>query len=288
MILTQSVFAAEFYFGVQSKEVGIGETFEVGLFVNTQQESLNTFSGTIHFPTDTLELVETRNGNSIVSLWVEKPKAMEVDGKGSIQFSGIVPGGYNGHQGMLLSFIVQSKHAGEARIGIESAQVLRNDGEGTSGKLAIAPITIVVLDREPNVNALPLHDETPPDSFIIEIVKDDNLYEGKYVLVFQASDKISGIDYYEVKEISGKLFRTDSGWRRGESPYVLVDQILRSDIQVKAVDKKGNERIVSLAARHPVPWYEQTKFIVPAGVLLLLLIGWYNRRHSIRRWLSKI
>ena len=57
-----------------------------------------------------------------------------------------------------------------------------------------------------------------------------------YFLVFSGIDKQTGIDYYEVKEGQGN-------WKRAEFPYVLEDQTLQGIIEVRAVDKAGNERI---------------------------------------------
>ncbi|GAI25310.1 unnamed protein product, partial [marine sediment metagenome] len=62
-------------------------------------------------------------------------------------------------------------------------------------------------------------DTTPPEASQLKIGKDPSIFEGKYFLSFVAQDKMSGVDYYEVKE--GKR-----DWKRVESPYLLEDQSL--------------------------------------------------------------
>jgi hypothetical protein len=74
------------------------------------------------------------------------------------------------------------------------------------------------------------------------------LFGGKYVLIFNTIDRESGISHFEVAEQKLKFcFPSEKEkWERAESPYLIKDQSLKSIIKVKAVDKVGNERIVTL------------------------------------------
>ena len=79
-------------------------------------------------------------------------------------------------------------------------------------------------------------DTQKPEPFQAEIGKDPSVFEGKYFLSFSTTDKLSGIDHYEIKE--GK-----KEFKESKSPYVLEDQKLKGKILVKAIDKAGNEHI---------------------------------------------
>ncbi|HHE65575.1 MAG TPA: hypothetical protein ENL09_06080 [Bacteroidetes bacterium] len=100
---------------------------------------------------------------------------------------------------------------------------------------------------------------------MISVHIDPNIYDGKYFIVFSTVDKQTGLDHYEILEITpeelekikkedggianffNKLFgkwEEKSSWKEGESPYLLADQSLGSVIKVKAIDKAGNERLV--------------------------------------------
>ncbi|OGZ17544.1 MAG: hypothetical protein A2Z78_02020 [Candidatus Nealsonbacteria bacterium RBG_13_36_15] len=100
----------------------------------------------------------------------------------------------------------------------------------------------------PKISFRAMVDATPPEKFTIEIGQDPSVFEGKYFLGFSTTDKISGIDYYEVKE--GK-----EDFKKAEIPYLLKDQSLKSRILVRAVDKAGNEQISEIIPPKEVPSY---------------------------------
>jgi hypothetical protein len=111
-------------------------------------------------------------------------------------------------------------------------------------------------------------DTRPPEEFKPEIAE----IEGKKYLVFSATDKISGVDHYEIETYYRGivLFGTvpTTQWKVVKSPYLLGDQNL-SKIFVKAVDKAGNEQIseITLPSK-PFPYY-----ILILG-LIVLVIFW--------------
>ena len=83
-------------------------------------------------------------------------------------------------------------------------------------------------------------DTIPPETFPIEIHQTPIIFDGKYFITFSTTDKQTGVDHYEVKE--GK-----KDWKIVQSPYILANQKLTDETQVKAVDKAGNERIMTAA-----------------------------------------
>ena len=127
-----------------------------------------------------------------------------------------------------------------------------------------------------------------------------SIFEGKYFLVFATQDKGSGISHYEAVEfrsrnlefkkllnkalqfITNSKFQILDSYKTAESPYVLRDQKLRSYIYVKAVDKNGNERIITLTPQNPVFWYRD---YIMLGMLLSVVVV---TAHLIRRFLWRI
>lgn len=269
LILPQMVFAAQMSFDAKTTRVQIGEKFEVKLLVNAEQESINAFEGKIVFPRDTLDLKEIRDGNSIVNFWIEKPKNQD----GAIIFSGVTPGGFNGRKGLILSAIFEAKKEGVARFEINDARVLRNDGTGSMATLTIAPFEVVVFKGSPaEIPAIPkIRDSERPESFVPEIAKDATLFDDKWFIVFATQDKASGIDRYEIRESRQIIFSMFKKWTSAESPHVLRDQELRSFVFVKAVDKVGNERIIKIAPRNPLAWYENYEnwIMIIVGLLII-------------------
>jgi hypothetical protein len=102
-------------------------------------------------------------------------------------------------------------------------------------------------------------DVTPPEPFELKIGKDPSVFEDKYFLSFAVQDKMSGIDYYEVKE--GKR-----DWKRAVSPYLLEEQSLSKKITVRAYDKAGNYQVTEIKPPSKITWKNGL-------YLILILIG---------------
>jgi hypothetical protein len=229
---------------------------QIDFFMDTQGKSINAIQGEISFP-DTLELKEIKDGNSIINFWIERPSA------DSLKFSGIIPGGYNGENGFLFSAIFETKTERKDNVSLSNVRAFINDGKGTETEVKI-------FGQVPDLKPQTMEDNIPPESFVLEIASDQNLFEGKYFLVFATQDKKSGISRYEVKEGQGKEFVV------AESPYLLRNQDLDQKIFVKAVDKAGNERIEVLYPSNWRPWYKNywlfviimTAAIIVAAIIL--------------------
>ncbi len=102
-------------------------------------------------------------------------------------------------------------------------------------------------DWQKSVTYRAMVDTTLPEAFEIKIGKDPSIFEGKYFLSFANQDKMSGIDYYEVKE--GKR-----DFRRTASPYLLEDQSLVKKIIVRAYDKAGNYQESEIKPPLKITW----------------------------------
>lgn len=244
----QAAQAAQLNLYSQIQEIGISQQFQVDLFLDTENESINAIEGKIAFPQELLELKEIKDGNSIINFWIERPKA----NNGEILFSGITPGGYNGANGFIFSVVFQVKTEGKGVVEIRDPKVLLNDGEGTSAPLKISNFNFLISNQT-SISQTPISkigDTEAPEPFTPEVASDPEIFDGKYFLVFSTQDKGSGISHYEVCEGSKRKCAI------AESPYLLQNQKLNQKIFIKAVDKNSNERIAIVEPRHPLKWYE--------------------------------
>lgn len=258
----RGIYAAQMSFEAKTARAQIGEKFEMKLLVNAEQESINAFEGKVVFPRDILDLKEIRDGNSIVNFWIEKPNIPRMatnntTNNNELIFSGITPGGYTGKNGLIFTMVFEAKNEGAGSIEIQNARILLNDGTGTSAKLSVGNFSFVAI-RTPIRDDLWVSpkDTERPESFVPEIAKDETLFDGKWFVVFATQDKASGVDHYEIKESRQRILSMFKKWISAESPHILRDQELRSFVFVKAVDKAGNERIIKIAPRNPLAWYE--------------------------------
>ena len=272
-LLPWAVGAAVLYLEPAQGEYQLGDTFSVQVIIDTEKDCINTVKGEIDFSKDILETVNFTTGNSILTIWLEKPKINQNLGK--ISFVGGIPSGYcgplpgePGELDLLLKIFFKTKKEGMANLRLsEESQVLLNDGFGTPAKLTLKAASYEVeprKDRAKDEWQKELEkDDIPPESFEIEINQTPEIFEGKYFIIFSTTDKQTGIDYYEVKE--GK-----KDWKRVESPYLLEDQSLQSIIKVKAIDKAGNERMAEyLPPKKPFPYW-----LIVATIVGLFIIGW--------------
>ncbi|MGB9609038.1 MAG: hypothetical protein ACPL3E_01535 [Minisyncoccia bacterium] len=299
ILVSKTVFAAELNIFYSNKEIVVGQEIKLDIYLNSENESINAFSGEIIYPADLLELKEIFTGNSIVSLWIDQPKVLPYfDGqtqtnKNKIVFSGITPGGFNGKSGLLFSLILEAKNSSLAKISFSNLKFLLNDGLGTEAKIKTSDFNLNILERAGRIVTstkvvLPL-DTYPPEDFKPEVLNNPEMFDNKYFVIFEAVDKGRGIDHYEILEWKNKFSIFDifyklinpkkydlnaSSWTKAQSPYILKDQKLQSDIYVKAVDKAGNEKIAFIPAKNPIKWYENIEnwIIIILGLLIVIFI----------------
>ncbi len=138
---TASVLNAEA--GVQT--VFVGQTFSVDWFLDTEDKPANSLDLIINFSIKTLDLAEVSVGNSLVSLWVEKPYLKE---PGKIVLVGGVPGGINGKHVQIFRSVFKAHAAGLAEFSVsESSKILLNDGQGTPDGLRFSPVRFNIMPK---------------------------------------------------------------------------------------------------------------------------------------------
>jgi len=272
--------AARLYIEPATMTYGYGDTFVATIRLDNQDECVNAVHVALSYPTDTLRAVDFSRGNSILSLWIEEPR-LDTD-LGTVVFSGGIPGGYCGRiQGdaslsnMIgkVVFSVVDAQKEEAKITFSNAsRVYLNDGLGTSASLETFDADVRILPEPVNTENPWLEevgkDEIPPDEFPIIVESTDDVFGGKYYVVFSTVDKQSGLDHFEIFE--------RGVWKKVQSPHELWDQSLRGGIQVKAIDKAGNERLGTYvegsAPPRKAPAYGFLS-LIGLVIVLLLVVG---------------
>lgn len=246
-----------------AKNIRINSYFQVDVYLNSEDVSINTIEVKISFPKELIELKEIRNGNSIINFWVNQPK--EEDGK--IILSGIIPGGYNDKKGLVSSLLFESKNYGTGTINFENLQGFKNDGIGTIVDLKSTNFTFYITENSEEYIPVEMEDYVKPESFTPEINQTQELFDGKYFLVFATQDKQLGIDHYEVCE--GNINECIIA----ESPYLLKNQNLDEKIFVKAIDKKGNERLAIVNSQNNLNNYQI--YLIFVIIVLVILLAVY-------------
>lgn len=298
--MTHSVSAATLYMSPSETEIYPGDTLAVEVRLNTDEnECVNVVDGVIEFDANIVP-VDISRGNSIVPIWVEDP-VIDLPNK-RITFAGGIPNGYCGRiagdpklTNIVLEILFQAP-AFAVGIGQRddiaditfSAEtgVYLNDGTGSLAPLQTFGSQLAVAKK---ASSTPRNewtsrvddDDQPPQVFSITLSTDPSIYNGKYFVTFNTTDKQSGIDHYEIIEEPIDDFdlfawgAVDAPWTKVRSPYLLKDQSLNSTIRVKAVDKAGNEYIAVYVPEEELRGTTERDYarigLFVAGLLIILV-----------------
>ena len=288
-LVPAGAFAARISLDPEQGVFGKGDTFIVAVRVHTESECINAAHVALQYSPQVLRAVDFSRGDSVLSLWVEEP-VLNTD-TGVVTFSGGIPGGYCGRiqgdpaQSNILGKVVFTVVGdGDATVTVSSSTALyMNDGRGTLAKLtsknAHFSLAATPTQTENPWLAEVSEDTTPPDPFEVQVQSTRNVFGGRYYLVFTTLDKQSGLDHFEILE--------NNNWKTVTSPYSLPNQFLQGLIQVRAIDKAGNERIGDYTpGSEPSRAVSLTDLYVALGVLVVIIgIGfarlYLKKRRSI-------
>ena len=279
--LPLTVKATSVYFDSGNQVIYKGDTFVIDLKISTPDKSINVVDGTVLYDKSKLEIKEVSTGGSLLSLW-PKPAVFSND-KGNLNFVGGVTGGFKGENGEILKIIFVAKNEGEAKIDFfDGFSVFLNDGQGTQVSPWLRPFSLNISKRPAKIplkdewQALIEEDKVPPEFNEAIISKDPRVFNNQYFVSFFATDKDSGIAYYEIKE-GGRDFVKIA------SPYLLQDQSLTESIQIKAVDKAGNESVITpkLASVPGIPYKTYLMWIIIV-LAILAFIFWLWRLWAVK------
>lgn len=296
-LYSPSVYAASLYIDPAMTTLGRGDTVTMSVRLDTdeaKEECINAVDGVVTYP-ESLSPVDVSIGDSIFSMWVEQPK-IDKENR-TITFAGGIPNGYCGRiQGdprltntivKLIfrspGFIVGGNSSGSSTAQVEFAPettAYLNDGQGTKAELAMYPAKVELSDKPGPVlkddwRQEILADNIPPEQFSIDLQKEEKAFGGKYFIVFNTTDKQTGIDQYQVMEEPVSRLnafewgRADAPWVEARSPFTLKDQSLNSIIRVKATDKSGNEYIATIVPEEEMRGLA-TRDIVMVGAIIII------------------
>ena len=311
-----SAQAASLYMDPPFSSLGRGDAITMSVRLDTDEasdECVNAVDAVIHYSEEVI-LTDVSTGNSIFSMWVERPKIDQVNR--TVTFAGGIPNGYCGRvigdprlTNTLAQLIFRSPgfSIGQNTGATSTAKIefapettaYLNDGFGTKAELALFGASID-LSKDPSVELndpwrdAVITDDVAPEPFSITLHKDESAFNGNYFIAFNTSDKQTGIDQYQVMEEELTEFwtfnwgRADAPWIVTPSPYELKDQSLNSIIRVKAIDKAGNEHIATLVpdeAIRTIPtsaiiFYAATGFV---ALIILVMVGVAVRTFIKRR-----
>lgn len=289
--------AATLYMDPNTAEINRGDVVSVALRLDTDEgECVNTIDATIEY-SENIQPIDTSRGGSVMSLWLEEPKIDKANN--TITFAGGIPNGYCGRiigdprlTNTVLEIVFRSPglqigtsdNGNVAKVNFgDSTRVLLNDGFGTDATLKTfgSEITLnkTLGGQQDEWSDKVNEDDISPESFSINLEKSTNAFGNKYFVVFNTTDKQSGIDYYEVIEEPMEemnLFHfgaADAPWIKTKSPYVLKDQSLNSTIRVRAIDKAGNEYVATLVPDKSIrSTSTQSKVMIAVFITLFVLL----------------
>lgn len=290
ILVPQLVNAASVYLESAESIYEVGDTFMVPVRIDPEDICINAVETIIQYDPTVLTAVDVGRGSSIFSLWIEDPI---IDREaGTISLTGGIPGGYcgrvQGDPGLtnrlaeVVFTAINATNQATTSIGVESATVYAHDGRGTPVPTSVARLQLSITeDTIEGVSnewlQIVSDDVVAPELFEVILNSDPSVEEGRYYVIFSTVDKQSGISHYEVLETDSENWgflswiSKPSHWVVAQSPYILRDQSLRSTVQVKALDKAGNERIVTFQAPEDLQrGFTLTDLI---GVIILVGIG---------------
>lgn len=288
--------AASLYIDPAFSELNSGDARQYAVRLDVDEEigeCVNAVDGVIEY-SEGINPVDISVGDSIFTIWVEEPTIDTANRR--ITFAGGLPSGYCGRVAgdpRLTNTIVEIvMRAPGFSIGSAATSTARlefapettaylNDGFGTQANLQTFGAEISLTNQRGDMLVDTWREEVnldtqPPEEFSIALERDERAFGGRYFIVFNTTDKQTGIDEYQVMEEPISAFwdfawgRADAPWVTTRSPYVLEDQSLNSIIRVRALDKAGNEYIATLLPNDDLRTTRPETII---GIVVLMVIA---------------
>lgn len=265
LFTSQKVLASSLILKPSTDILGIDEQFYVDVLLDTENKTINGVEGTIIFPTENFSFVRAEEGQSVISLWVEKAKVYG----NKINLSGIIPNGFSGVidpfnqdkklPGLVIRLVFEAKVPGEPVISSSDFYATLNDGQGTVDNIVQSSLKLTIQNfHKPIVRQID-NDVTP--ELTAYVTQDPNLFSNRYVLIFDAKDNQTGIKEVLVKE----GYRS---WKKAQSPYLLEDQTRHSIITIQAINYSDSGIIMTIDA---LP-YKMLSFRNISIVIVLLFV----------------
>ncbi|MEK7514215.1 MAG: hypothetical protein AAB587_00090 [Patescibacteria group bacterium] len=217
----------------------VGSPVKISMYLSTQGESLNAFDGTVLYDKDLWSFAELSHKNSVVGVWLTEP----TDKKGSLIFSGLIPGGINVERALLTTLYFIGKKEGATSFTISGNGYL-DDGKGTQLVLKDYEEKVIVKKESSGISvALPQDAEGPRD-ITIQVLQNDSMFDGNPFIVVHAKDD-AGIASIE-RLVSAQALSSNTLqfgnllWEKIDNPAPLSPAELSQYIYIRITDGKGN------------------------------------------------
>ena len=257
----------------------------VDIYVDPQEESINSVELDVGFPSTLLRFAGYNNSESSIPIWIYEPKEVA---SGVIHLAGIIPGGLErlydpehttNHNIRLARLYFVATTIGAGNVVAKNIQLLKNDGKGTSITVTTAqsPFSIVASTKtQPQISPIDAEDKSQPQPFTVSLVGSSIFGRNPRLAVFNAQDKESGIEHYEA-QVGQSDFQIVS------SPYPLPYRLFGYTLTVRAYDFSGNyqEEQISVAGESSYGMWVVLSCIVIAVVFYRYILYRKRRRNNI-------
>lgn len=281
-------FAQSVSLEVSQNRIEVGGRATIRFYINTGNNQVNTVGAKISIPQTHISFTDVRSGESIISLWAEKPAFSA--SSGVLSLSGGLPGGFSGSRGLIVSFGVKGLSPGTSKISFSEIVLLLNDGLGTTLPVTPASVTFEVVPasiktpetpgvieepKKENVAVEVSKDIVPPEQFVPIVSRHPDIFDNEYFISFNAVDKDSGISHYEIEEVPFllSLFSSVNSARIEAPPHVLSWQTWRTKVIIRAFDNEGNMTEVKVVK--PFRSFVVVIFSILFGILITLLVLYF-------------
>jgi len=218
---------ASLYFSPTAGTFFVGSTFDVSIFLNTNDNNVNAVEVHLKFDPKKLQITSPVAGKSFISVWISQPTYSNTEGRASFQGGAPSPG-INTSSGLISTITFRAIAPGETSISfLNSSKVLLDDGKGTNilSSLSQGVYTIKIPPPEgPQVFSLTHPDQNKwyknnnlsfsweKESGVTDFsyaIDDsfhgipDNISEGSHASVSYA-DLADGIWYFHIKAKKGE------------------------------------------------------------------------------------
>lgn len=274
-----SVYAASLRPTIMESKEGVTT---VGIFLDPQGEAINALSGVVHYDPTVFAVRAIRTTDSIVSLWIDQPKDNPV---GTIKYSGVVAGGFDGVRspltstiapGVIFKLIVTPLVSGSGVIRIDDIDIRLSDGAATKANVTTTPLTLSVDDRYAKAIVAPEPAVTPSEAHLIATLVHDDTTQNKWAVAFTVDTNRVSLDRYEIAESYHKdpLTVGPSVWKPAESPYVLRDQYRSHYIHIRAIAQNGEVYVTTIAPidfSTAATWFTWSILILISTIVLVAI-----------------
>jgi len=123
---------ASLYLSPQTGTFFVGSTFDVSIFVNTNENNINAVKVDLKFDQRKLQIASPTAGRSFIAVWISQPTFSNIAGTATFQ-GGVPSPGINTSSGLVSTITFRATNPGEAVVSIlDSSRVLLDDGKGTN------------------------------------------------------------------------------------------------------------------------------------------------------------